>query len=558
MSFDGVFTHAMVNELNNIIVGGRISKIQQPFKNELVLIIRNNRTNYPLLLSANPMYSRIQVTNSDFSNPDVPSNFVMSLRKNIDGAIISKIEQFDNDRTVLFDLETKDDLGYPLNFKLIVEIMGRHSNVILVNSQNNIIDLIKHVSSAKNRFRTMLPGENYISPPATNKKNPFNDFSDTELTDIQTNFEGLGKETTVEINQRMDQADIKRVAFKEFFKEIDNKLTPTITTTADGTVHFSPIEYISLEGKKEYFDTLSEMLDSFYRNRAQNDRMKSHGENLLGVVNNFIKRDKRKIKNLNKDLDKTKDMQKYRLFGELLTANMHLIKPGMKKITVNNYYTNEDIEIKLDPKLSASANSQKYYKTYQKLKNSISHIDEQLTEANNEIKYLESVLYQISDSKLDNLNEIKDELIEQGYISKKQKNKKRHNSKDIGNKFLSSNNILITVGRNNIQNDQLTLKVAKKNFIWLHVKNIPGSHVIISDSTPDDQTLLEAAQLAAFYSKAKNSSNVPVDYVPVKQIKKPNGAKPGFVIYEGQRTINVTPEYDTIEQLKQNYSKSKV
>lgn len=552
MSFDGVFTHAMVNELNNMLIGGRISKIQQPFKNELVLTVRSNRVNHPLLLSANPTYSRMQITQVDFSNPDRPSNFVMSLRKNIDGAIIKKIEQLDNDRVVSITLETKDELGYYINYRLIIEIMGRYSNVILLNSDDKIVDLIKHVSSSKNRFRILLPGENYVYPPASNKKNPFDDFSDLDLIDLRSNFEGIAKDTADELEYRMEHSDVKRVAFRDFFKEIDKQPTPNIVTSGS-RINFYPIPYLSVTGERKEFSTLSEMLDVFYREKAQSDRVKSQAENLLNVVNGSLKKDKNKLKHLNKDLAKTEIMDQYRIYGELLTTYMHEVKQGMTKVELDNYYDNSKITIQIDPKLTPNGNAQKYFKTYQKLKNSISHIDEQLSETKAEIDYLESVLYQISESKLDNLQEIKAELISGGYISKKNQPKKRKISKDVGNKFLSSDGTVITVGRNNVQNNQLSLKVAKKTDIWLHVKNIPGSHVIISSSNPSEKTLSEAAILAAFYSKAKNSSKVEVDYVPTKLLKKPNGAKPGFVIYEGQKTLLANPELPIVEQLKQNY-----
>ncbi|MGR3741805.1 Rqc2 family fibronectin-binding protein [Companilactobacillus sp. DQM5] len=554
MSFDGTFTHAMVNELKEKLLGGRISKIQQPFKNELVLTIRSNRKNYPLLLSANPIYSRIQITNIDFSNPDKPSNFVMSMRKNIDGSIITDIKQIGNDRIVVIYLETKDELGYQINFKIIIEIMGRYSNIVLVDNEEKIIDLIKHVSSSKNRFRTLMPSEKYVFPPKTNKKNPFNDFSDDDLKDLQNNFEGLGTDTTRELEFRLNESNIKRVAFRNFFNEINNNIYPNIIIK-DNKSNFFPIEFKSFSDsdKKTSYFSLSEMLDVFFREKAQNDRVKSSGENLLLVVNSVLKKDKNKLKRLNKDLKKTENMDKYRIYGELLTTYMNNIKQGMSEIKVNNYYDNSELTIPLDNKLSPSANSQKYFKTYQKLKKSINFINTQIEETNAEINYLESVLYQISESKLDNLQEIKEELIVGGYIKKKNKTKKHKNNKEIGNKFISTSGDLIIVGRNNIQNDQLTLRIAKKNYIWLHVKNIPGSHVVISSNDPDEETLLQAGKLAAYYSKAKNSSNVEVDYVPIKKIKKPNGAKPGFVIYEGQKTLVVTPEVELVEQLKENY-----
>ncbi|GKQ42700.1 hypothetical protein RD055328_06230 [Companilactobacillus sp. RD055328] len=552
MSFDGVFTHAMVTELNKLLIGGRISKIQQPFNNELVLIIRSNRVNYPLLLSANPTYSRMQITHVDFANPDRPSNFVMSLRKNIDGAIIKEITQVDNDRIVTMTLETKDELGYKVSFKLIIEIMGRYSNIILVNKDNQIVDLIKHVPSSKNRFRVLMPGENYVFPPSSNKKNPFKDFSDLDLIDLRSSFEGLAKDTAEEIKYRMNKSEIKRVAFRDFFNEIDSNISPNVVTK-NSKMNFYPIKYSSVDGDVKEFSSLSEMLDDYYREKAQSDRIRSQAENLLSVVNGALKKDKNKLKRLKSDMTKTETMDQFRINGELLTTYMHEVKQGMSSVTLDNYYDNSKITIKINPKLTPNGNAQRYFKTYQKLKKSIIHINEQVAQTQEEIDYLDSVLYQISESRLDNLQEIKAELIAGGYISKKNLPKKRKPNKDMGNKFISTDGSLITVGRNNVQNDQLSLKTAKKSDIWLHVKNIPGSHVIISDNQPSEQTLNEAALLAAFYSKAKNSSKVEVDYVPIKQLKKPNGSKPGFVIYEGQKTLITTPDLQTVEQLKKNY-----
>lgn len=553
MSFDGMFTHSMVNELNNSLKGGRISKIQQPFANELILTIRSERKNRQLLLSAHPSYARIQVIDQPFENPAKPSTFVMSLRKYITSAIVQNFRQLNNDRVVSIDLSAKNELGDIHSYTMTIEIMSRHSNIFLINNDDGkIIDLIKRVSPENNSFRGLLPGDLYKLPPAQDKTNPFvaeeSDFADlNSASDIRQKFEGIGIDTS---NELMAIIDAKQDPV-EFIHSFDELVSPnTAKQAANNKLGFFPVEYKDTTKVIGYYPTLGQLLDNYYLDRARVDRIEQQTKSITHRLSIILKKDKSKIKKLNKQLSQTKIMDKYNLFGELLTTYMSQIKRGEKSITLTNYYNNEEVKIPLNPEYSPSENAQSYYKKYRKLQNSIPHIKQQLQITTDEVNYLNSVLASLEYVDIEDVDGIIEELEESGYIKKKKKNRRKKRKKTVGEHFESSTGVPFVVGKNNIENDKLTMKLAQKNHYWLHVKDIPGSHVILETSHPDDQSLLEAASVAAFYSKARESTKVPVDYIQVKHIRKPNGAKPGFVIFEGQKTMLVDPDRNLVEKLK--------
>lgn len=555
MSFDGMFTHAMVNELNKTLKGGRISKIQQPFANELILTIRSERKNRQLLLSAHPSYARVQITDQPFENPAKPSTFVMSLRKYVTSAIVKDFRQLNNDRVVSIDLSAKNELGDIHEYTMTIEIMSRHSNIFLINNETGkIIDLIKRVSPENNSFRGLLPGDTYQLPPSQDKMNPFiadkKDFDGLETaSDIRNKFEGIGLDTSAELEDILTSKGDPI----QFIHSYDEIISPnTAKQQKNNKLGFFPVEFHNSTTVVGFYPTLGELLDNYYLDRARIDRIEQQTKSVTHRLSIILKKDKSKIKKLHKQMDQTKIMDKYNLYGELLTTYMSKIVRGSKSITLTNYYNNEDVTIKLNPEFSPSENAQGYYKRYRKLQNSIPHIKQQLNIATSEVNYLESVLASLDYVDIEDVDGIIEELEESGYIKKKKKNRRRKKKKTVGERFETSTGIPVVVGKNNIENDKLTMKLAQKNHYWFHVKNIPGSHVILETNQPDEQSIVEAATIASYYSKARESSKVPVDYLQVKNIRKPNGAKPGFVIFEGQKTILVDPDRNLVGKLKVN------
>ena len=560
MTFDGLFTHAMIHELNQTLQNGRVTKISQPYPNEVILTIRANRTNYPVLLSANPRYARFQITQIPYTNPAVPTNFTMMLRKYLEGAKLLEIKQLDNDRVVYFEFLTRNELGDKLPLLLSAEIMGRYSNVILINqSTNKIIDTIKHVGMDQNRYRTLLPGATYRQPPTQNKENPFEQDSNTfeELIQKYPNrevladnllkqYQGISRDNALALADKLHSSNNFVQAFNDFLAMTEDPI-PTMNGNNFSIFTDNPND------KK--FTTLSEMLDVFYHTKANRDRVQQQGGQLLHVIRKNLQRNKKKLKKLSNELKATENADEYRIKGEVLITYLYQIKRGMTKITLPNFYdNNKEITISLSNQLSPSQNAQKYFKKYQKLKNAVTFVNEQIELTKKEVAYLEEIQTQIELATPADLNDIKTELQQEGYIKKKQQ-KSKHSSRVKINKpesFIASDGTEILVGKNNLQNEKLTLHTAKKTDIWLHAKNIPGSHVIIKSNNPSDETLFEAAMLAAYFSKFRSSANVPIDYVQVKNIRKPNGSKPGFVIYEGQKTLTVTPTEDFVLELRQN------
>ncbi|TXJ77982.1 fibronectin/fibrinogen-binding protein [Ligilactobacillus salivarius] len=560
MTFDGLFTHAMIHELNQTLQNGRVTKISQPYPNEVILTIRANRTNYPVLLSANPRYARFQITQIPYTNPAVPTNFTMMLRKYLESAKLLEIKQLDNDRVVYFEFLTRNELGDKLPLLLSAEIMGRYSNVILINqSTNKIIDTIKHVGMDQNRYRTLLPGATYRQPPTQNKENPFEQDSNTfeELIQKYPNrevladnllkqYQGISRDNALALADKLHASNNYVQAFNDFLAMTENPI-PTMNSNNFSIFTDNPND------KK--FSTLSEMLDVFYHTKANRDRVQQQGGQLLHVIRKNLQRNKKKLKKLSNELKATENADEYRIKGEVLTTYLYQIKRGMTKITLPNFYdNNKEITISLSNQLSPSQNAQKYFKKYQKLKIAVTFVNEQIELTKKEVAYLEEIQTQIELATPADLDDIKTELQQEGYIKKKQQKSKRSSRVKINKPetFIASDGTEILVGKNNLQNEKLTLHTAKKTDIWLHAKNIPGSHVIIKSNNPSDETLFEAAMLAAYFSKFRSSANVPIDYVQVKNIRKPNGSKPGFVIYEGQKTLTVTPTEDFVLELRQN------
>ncbi|MFC6314970.1 NFACT family protein [Lapidilactobacillus achengensis] len=576
MSFDGVFLHAMTAELANQLVGGRVVKLQQPYPQDIIVVIRNQRQNFPLLLSINPTLARAQITRIPYANPKTPPNFVMTLRKYLENATVVGVEQVANDRILQLRLRSRNELGDQEDLLLIVEIMGRHSNIFLVESETNrIIDLIKHVSPDQNRFRLLMPGAQYVQPELQTGFDPFAAQAMTEqdweqlllaLHDLKTKpnqvwqrtFQGLGKDTAAEIAQRtsrcLDLASLRDTA-TNFWQSFAQRQA----TIGDfqGQLQFSAIPYQTMTAQQTDFADLSTMLDQFYGQKAETDRKHQLASNMLQRLTTVIKRNQKKVKKLQATLDHAENADIDRIKGEILTTYLSQVPAHAKSVTLPNYYENETpLVINLAPDLSPSKNAQKYFTRYQKAKTALVVVAEQLQETQGELDYLLGVEAQVGVGDPKDLVDIQFELEQQGVLRPNQKRKKQRIKVNPAERFYASDGTEILVGKNNLQNDQLTLKTAKKTDLWLHTKNIPGSHVIISAADPSAATIKEAAMLAAYFSKARQSSQVPVDYVTVKAIHKPNGAKPGFVIYTGQHTLYVTPELALVDQLRQKPTQS--
>ena len=549
MSFDGFFLHHMVEELRAELLNGRIQKINQPFDQELVLQIRSNRQSHRLLLSAHPVFGRIQLTETTFENPAQPSTFIMVLRKYLQGAVIESIEQIENDRIVEITVSNKNEIGDDIQATLIIEIMGKHSNILLVDkSSNKVLEVIKHIGFSQNSYRTLLPGATYIAPPSTEALNPFT-IKDEKLFEIlqtqeltaknlQVLFQGLGRDTAFELENLLT---IERLSnFRNFFNQETN---PCLTDKSFSCVPFST----KIEG---HFSSLSQLLDVFYKDKAERDRVKQQASELIRRVENELQKNRQKLKKQEKELQATENAEEFRQKGELLTTFLHQVPNDQDQVILDNYYTNQPITIALDKALTPNQNAQKYFKRYQKLKEAVKYLTELIEETKATILYLESVETVLSQAGLDEIAEIREELIQTGFIRRRQREKIQKRKKP--EKYLASDGkTIILVGRNNLQNEELTFKIARKEELWFHAKDIPGSHVVISGNlNPSDEVKTDAAELAAYYSKGRLSNLVQVDMIEVKKLNKPTGGKPGFVTYTGQKTLRVTPDSEKIESMK--------
>ena len=551
MSFDGFFLHHMVEELRRELVNGRIQKINQPFEQELVLQIRSNRQSHRLLLSAHPVFGRIQLTQTTFENPAQPSTFIMVLRKYLQGALIESIEQVENDRIVEMTVSNKNEIGDHIQATLIIEIMGKHSNILLVDkSSHKILEVIKHVGFSQNSYRTLLPGSTYIVPPSTEALNPFTikdeklfeilQTQETTAKNLQNLFQGLGRDTANELESIL--ISDKLATFRNFFNQ---ETKPCLTETS-----FSPIPFANQVG--EPFTSLSDLLDTYYKDKAERDRVKQQASELIRRVENELQKNRHKLKKQEKELLATDNAEEFRQKGELLTTFLHQVPNDQDQVILDNYYTNQPITIALDKVLTPNQNAQRYFKRYQKLKEAVKYLIDLIEETKATILYLESVETVLNQAGLEEIAEIREELIQTGFIRRRQREKIQKRKKP--EQYLASDGkTIIYVGRNNLQNEELTFKMARKEELWFHAKDIPGSHVVISGNLdPSDEVKTDAAELAAYFSQGRLSNLVQVDMIEVKKLNKPTGGKPGFVTYTGQKTLRVTPDPEKIASMKKS------
>lgn len=551
MAFDGIITCAMVKELQDKIYLGKIEKVYQPESDELVFHIHTKTGNVKLFASVGSAHARLHFIEENPQNPPSPLAFCMLLRKHLQGGRIVEISQKDSERIIEISLETLNELGFTVSKKLIFEIMGKHSNIILVDmTTGKIIDSIKRVSIDVNRVRQLLPGKVYAYPPAQDKI-PFKEITADQINAIDANAKailsqvgGISPAIASELACRENAAALlseilDSIAGGGFIPRIyfDEKDVPQ---------EFHIVDLCEYEGaaKRMDFQTLSQCLAYYFDHKASSNRARQKSHDLVKSVTTTLDKLYLKKQRLSEDLLKAENSEDLRLFGELLTANIHLFKTGDKSVEVVNYYDNTKVNIPLDPRHTPAKNAQQYFKRYGKAKTAVKEKQIQLEEVDGDIKYLESILAYLNNTdSVEEIEALRMELIETGYIRRRKTSLKEKKYKPLPHRYETSDGFTVLVGRNNKENDYLTLKAASKSDIWFHTKDIPGSHVIVQTGgrALSETGVFEAAAIAAYHSKGRASENVPVDYVQVRYVKKPAGAKPGMVIFTNNKTVWVNP-----------------
>lgn len=551
MAFDGIITCAMVKELQDKIQLGKIEKVYQPENDELVFHIHTRTGNVKLFASVGSAHARLHFIEENPQNPPVPLAFCMLLRKHLQGGRIVEIAQKDSERIIEISLETLNELGFTVSKKLIFEIMGKHSNIILVDmTTGKIIDSIKRVSIDVNRVRQLLPGKEYEYPPAQDKI-PFKavtadqlDAADASSKAILSQVGGISPAIASELAGKEDRFTFLQRTLGSI---ADGTFVPRIyLDEKDVPQEFHIVNLSEYEGaaKRLDFETLSQCLAYYFDHKASSNRARQKSHDLVKSVTTTLDKLYLKKQRLSEDLLKAENSEDLRLYGELLTANMHLVKTGDKSVEVINYYDNSTVRIPLDERHTPAKNAQQYFKRYGKAKTAVKEKQIQLEEVDDDIKYLESVLTYLNNTdSVEEIEALRTELIETGYIRRRKTSLKEKKYKPMPHRYETSSGFTVLVGRNNKENDILTLKTAAKSDIWLHTKDIPGSHVIVQTGGKElaEEEIFEAAAIAAYHSKGRTSENVPVDYVQVKHVKKPAGAKPGMVIFTNNKTVWVNP-----------------
>ncbi|MDW8564768.1 MULTISPECIES: Rqc2 family fibronectin-binding protein [Staphylococcus] len=563
MAYDGLFTRKIVESLQ-FLVDGRIHKINQPENDTMLVVIRQNRKNHQLLLSIHPSFTRMHLTNKKYDNPFDPPMFARVFRKHIEGGIVKAVRQIGNDRRVEIDVQSKDEIGDTIYRTIILEIMGKHSNLILVDDNRKIIEGFKHLTPNTNQYRTVMPGFQYEAPPTQNKINPFEisgvealkyiDFNSGKIArQLLNHFEGFSPLITNEIANRRQFMTTQTLpeAFDEVLEEIQGEPTPVFHKNHEsGKEDFYFMKLDQFYDDVVLYDSLHDLLDRYYDARGERERVKQRANDLVKFVQQQLHKSQNKLSKLIDELEGTKEKEQQQLFGELITANIYRIKQGDESLTALNYYNGEEVTIPLNPTKSPAVNAQNYYKKYNKLKTREHELQHQIQLTKENIDYFESIEQQLTHISVDEIDDIRDELADQGFMKQRKQSKKKKKQTMQIQAYTSTDGDTILVGKNNKQNDYLTNKQAKKHHLWFHTKDIPGSHVVILSDEPSEETIKEAAMLSAYFSKAGSSAQVPVDYTEIKHVHKPSGAKPGFVTYDNQKTLYATPDYDYIQQLK--------
>jgi predicted ribosome quality control (RQC) complex YloA/Tae2 family protein len=584
MPLDAIFLSALKDELAGQITGLKIDKVQQPEQDQIILSLRGFGTSYCLLISAGTGDARLHLTEAEFENPQNPPMFCMLLRKHLTGAKISTLTQPPLERAVDIALDCFDALGEPCEKHLIVELMGRYSNIILTAQDGLILDCLRRVDTLMSELRQVLPGLYYRLPPAQDKRNPlgitkdelsallnscgtdkpvdkwlldtFNGFSPLISRELVYRAYGDTEARLTEVIRKDDGARLCDI-FSGLADTIHNgRFEAAMLLNSDGKPHdysYTPISQYGSAFKQERADSFSALLDAFYTRRYAAERMRQRSQALTKSIRNAHDRILRKLENQREELKKTQGRERLRELGDLITANMHAIRKGMAVLKTADYYSEDgrETEIRLDPLKTPQQNAAKYYKDYSKAKNAETVLNEQISLGEGELEYLKSVLDEIARAESErDLTGIRQELTNTGYVKTQKTGKKEKTAQPQPDCYRSGTGFTIHVGKNNIQNETLTHKTAFKTDIWLHAQKIPGSHVIISTGgqEPDDETLREAAALAAYYSQARESKKVPVDYTLVKYVKKIPGGRPGMVTYTEYRTIIAEPNEEIVKK----------
>lgn len=579
MAFDGITIANIVSELNRTIVGGKINKIAQPEADELMITVKNNRTQYRLFLSASASLPLIYLTGENKQGPLTAPNFCMLLRKHIGSARILSVTQPGLERILIFELEHLNELGDICRKKLIVEIMGKHSNIIFCQEDDMIIDSIKHISANMSSVREVLPGRTWFIPHTQDKMDPLSmsreAFAETVFGKnlpvfkaIYTSLTGFSPLIAEELCVRSG-IDPKRQA-----QELEETEKETLWQTTDDLVDrirrqdFSPVIVYQEEEPLEFaafpltkyqdqksvsYESISQVLESYYSMKNKITLIRQKSADLRRIVTTAIERTSKKYELQQKQQKDTEKKEKYRIYGELLNTYGYHLEEGARSLEALNYYTNEMITIPLDEHLSAAENAKKYFDRYTKLKRTEEALNELLEETRSDLEHLESIRTSL-DIALDedDLVEVREELMEYGYLRRKGSSGKKKKIVSRPFHYRSSDGFDIYVGKNNFQNDELSFKIASGNDWWFHAKGQPGSHVIVKSNGEElpDRTFEEAARLAAFYSKGRQAPKVEIDYTQKKNLKKPNGAKPGFVIYHTNYSMIAEPKIHEIEEIK--------
>lgn len=580
MAFDGLCIAAITKECNEKLINSRIYKIAQPEKDELILTLKAQSGTYRLFLSADASLPLIYFCGENKQSPLSAPNFCMLLRKHLQNGRIVAVRQPSLERIVCIDIKHLNELGDLCKKTLIIELMGKHSNIIFCDSENKIIDSIKHISGMVSSVREVLPGRTYFIPDTMEKINPLETDFDRFCTlfekstplfkALYTSFTGFSPVISQEICYRANiDSDLpanvlsdlqKKALFKTFadiIKTVSNgDFTPTIYEENGIPKEFSvlPLSTFSHCEKKE-FDSVSSLLENYYATKNKITRIRQKSIDLRKVVQNTLEKDIKKYDLQLKQIADTEKREKYRIYGELINTYGYNVSPGSREFSANNYYTGEDIVIPLDPTLSPTENAKKYFEKYNKMKRTYEALSELTIQVKEEIDHLESILSSLDIALMEeDLLEIRLEMEQCGYLKKKYQGKGNKSPKITSKPFhyLSSDGYHMYVGKNNFQNEELTFKVATGNDWWFHAKGVPGSHVIVKANNEElpDSTFEEAARLAAFYSKAKEQDKVEIDYIQKKHIKKPAGGKPGFVIYHTNYSMMIDAKIDDIQILK--------
>ncbi len=581
MAFDGIFLRHIINEISPCVTGARVEKIHQPSREELVIHLRSKSGAYKLFLSIRASGPRIHFITETPENPASPPMFCMLMRKKLTNSMLKNIRQSSLDRVVYFDFDAINELGDRVTLTLSVEIMAKHSNIMLTDENGKIVDALKRIDFSRSEVRQILPGFPYTPPPAQDKLDLLGAQTDTIIERIKTyefkavssallnSVQGLSplvcREIVFRCGEDIAVCDMNTTYEAKLSDEIERLKNicdecagqPYVLKNEDDVpVDFSFTEINQYSGKlkSEKKDGFSAMLEDFYREKDRAERTRQKGHDLIKFLHNAIERTAKKLDLQRIELEKCADREELRISAELINANLYRLEKGSLYYDLENYYDNNNIiRIKADPALSPAANAQKYFKLYRKSKTAEQMLTELIAKGEDELNYLDSVADALERASTQaDIDEIKQELIISGFMKNRSKDKRKPQKPAAPIKYMTSDGFTVLVGRNNLQNDRLTFRTANKNDMWLHTQKIHGSHVIILSENREisDEAIVEAAEIAAYHSRANSAKLVPVDYTYVKNLKKPPASPPGKVIYHVYYSVNVTPDKDKIEKME--------